>query len=101
MPGTRVVGGSNVLNVTARHPTWMDVDQLELYRDGMLVDIVEGTTASFALAPEVDASYVVMARGDTLMELYNNTPPWAMSAAIFVDVDGDGWEAPLPPLERG
>lgn len=101
VPGTRVVGNSSVLSVTARHPTWMDVDQLELYRDGMLVELVEGTTASFALDSEIDASYVVMARGDTRMELYNNTPPWAMSAAIFVDVDGDGWEAPLPPLERG
>lgn len=98
-PGSRIVGSGTTLTVVALHPTWMDVDQLELYRDGMLIDTVLGTEATFDLDATIDASYVVMARGDEPMELYDRAP-WAMSGAIFVDVDGNGWEPPLPPLER-
>ena len=40
-----------------------------------------------------------MAEGDTPMgPIYGSSTPWAMTAPIYVDVAGDGWDAPKPPL---
>ena len=41
----------------------------------------------------------VMAEGDSTMSpIYGGLTPWAMSAPIYLDVAGDGWDAPLGPL---
>jgi hypothetical protein len=97
-PGSVVVG-SATLEVEALSPSWMHLDRVVLLRDGVEVDSVEGSEGSFELSPEQDASYVVIAEGDQGMGGVYNRTPWAMSAAILVDVDGDGWDPPLPPLE--
>ena len=52
----------------------------------------------FELNPDEDAWYVVMAEGDESMLPVKNRQPWAMTGPIRIDVDGDGWEPPLPPL---
>jgi hypothetical protein len=52
----------------------------------------------FELNPEEDAWYVVMADGDESMLPLKNRKPWAMTGPIRIDVGGDGWDAPLPPL---
>ena len=67
----------------------------------MLEQTVEADNTTFQLAPAEDASYVVVAEGDTTMDPVWSSRPWAMSAAIRVDTDGDGWTAPLPPLQVG
>ncbi|MBW2255964.1 MAG: carboxypeptidase regulatory-like domain-containing protein [Deltaproteobacteria bacterium] len=97
-PGSVVVGTAT-LEVEALAPTWMHIDRLRLLRDGVEVDGVEGPEGEFALSPEQDASYVVIAEGDQGMGGVYNRTPWAMSSAILMDLDGDGWDPPLPPLE--
>ena len=97
-PGSVVVG-STELSVEARSPSWIRVDRLRLLRDGVAIETVDGTSASFTLAPESDASYIIIAEGDTPMSpIYADRTPWAMSSPILVDIDGDGWDAPLPPM---
>jgi hypothetical protein len=95
-PGTQLTG-SATLTADAMSPSWIHVDRLILVRDGAPVDTVEGTHATFTLDPEVDAAYSVVAEGDTAMELHGSTP-WAMTSPIRVDVAGDGWTPPRPPL---
>lgn len=96
-PGS-TVSGSTTLEVTSRSPSWITVDRLALWRDGVVVQEISGTTASFDLAPDTDAFYVVSAHGDTPMEPVSSELPWAFASAILVDVAGDGWTPPLPPL---
>ena len=96
-PGSTVVGATE-LSVSTCSPSWIGVDRLQLYEDGVLVEEVEGTEATFTLAPAADAAYVVMAQGDTSMSPVSGGHPWAMTSAVRVDVDGDGWTSPLPSL---
>jgi len=56
---------------------------------------------SFELDPSEDAHYEVVASGSQPMTPVYNQTPWAMSAALFIDADGGGWEPPLPPLSMG
>jgi hypothetical protein len=94
------VPGGTTLDVVARSPSWIVVDRLQLWRDGAIVEEVDGTEASFTLDPDVDAVYVVTAEGDTPMAPLTSRTPWAMTAPYRVDADGDGFEPPLPPLQR-
>ena len=60
---------------------------------------VERLSASFELSPDADAHYVFMARGSEGMSpVYPGRIAWAMTAAIRVDLDADGWDPPLPAL---
>ncbi len=75
-----------------RSASWVVVDALDLVRDGVVVETVEWTEASFRLAPEVDAWYSVIARGSRSMAPVSGSTPWAMTRPMLVDV---GWDAPL------
>jgi hypothetical protein len=98
-PGSTVTG-SATLEVEARSPSWFEVDTLELLRDGEVVESVSGSTATFELAGEVDAVFTVQASSSgTLAPVWPEFSPWALLAPIRLDVAGDGWEPPLPPLE--
>jgi hypothetical protein len=101
-PGETVVG-SATLDIDVLAPSWIVVDRLLLLRDGVEVErrAWTGEPESFELNPDDDAVYVVIAEGDQSMQPAYNDSPWAMISAIRVDVDGDGWEAPLPPLDLG
>lgn len=97
-PGA-VVEGPQELEVAARSASWAPIERLVLLKDGQIDQVVDGERATFTLDPLSDAFYVVIAESDTPMApVWPNRTAWAMSNAIFVDVDGDGWEPPLPPL---
>lgn len=98
LPGSTLVG-TTTLSVSALSPNWVTVDRLELLKNGMVVETVAGTEASFILDAESDAVYTVMAHGETPMApVWDNRTPFAMSAPYFWDREGDGWEPSLPPL---
>ena len=100
-PGTTVTG-SQVLDVTISGPSFVKVDTLVLLENGVEVDRLETDSGGwFELNPSADAHYVVVASGSESMSPVYGQTPWAMCAAIKVDVDGDGWQAPLPPLGMG
>jgi hypothetical protein len=87
-----------VLDVEARSPSWIVVDRLQLWQDGQVLEEVAGTTARFTLDPAADAVFTVVAVGDTPMAPLSSRTPWAMTGMYRVDVAGDGFDAPLPPL---
>jgi hypothetical protein len=98
-PGTTLVQPTTV-EVEALSASWVLVDRLLLLRDGIEVDRIDGTSGSFRLEPEADATYQILAEGDTPMLPVSSERPWAM-AALYVDEGGDGWTPPLPPLSMG
>ena len=99
-PGAEVVGAQTV-DVEALSASWVVVDRIHLLENGVVVETVEDTTASFELDPAEDAVYVVIAEGDAGMQPVEDSRPWAMTSAIFLDVAGDGFEPPLPGFEYG
>ena len=99
-PGAVFTGGQS-LQTEVFHPSWMDIDLIELYENGQIVDSVEynGEAVVFDINPSEDAHYTVAASGTFPMTPIYSSSPWGMSAAIFIDVDGNGWDAPLDALE--
>jgi hypothetical protein len=98
LPGATVAPGAEV-SVTVKAASWVRVDRLRLLRDGVEAQVVEGTSATFALEPEADAWYAVIAEGDEQMQPVTSDTPWALAGPWRVDVGGDGWTPPLPPLQ--
>ena len=98
VPGSELDPGAT-LTVEALSPSWIQVDRLILLENGQAAETVDGAVATFTLDPDADAHYVVMAEGDAPMSPVSSRTPWAVTGAYTVDVDGDGWEPPLPPLE--
>jgi len=104
-PG-RDVTGPVQLDVRVLAPSWVKVDQIDLLRDGEVVQSVaidgvapEQGSTSFSLDPDADASYEVVAWGAQPMSPVYNHAPWAMTAAIRVDADGNGtWTPPKPSI---
>lgn len=99
-PG-RDLSGPVELMAQVKAADWIQVDRLSLLRDGVVVEtITPAGPHTFTLAPEADAAYVLIAEGDQGMSpVYPSRRPWAMTAAIRVDADGDGvWTPPLPAL---
>ena len=101
-PGETVAGGAT-LTVEVQAPSWIQVDRLLLLRDGVEVERrdVTGAPEDFLLDADRDAFYVVIAEGDTPMLPAYSERPWAMTSAIRVDVDGGGWQPPLPAWTLG
>jgi hypothetical protein len=99
LPGATVESGTSV-TVEVRSASWVNVDRLRLLRDGVEEQVVDGTSAVFTLEPDADAWYAVIAEGDTPMQPVSGDTPWALAGPWRVDVAGDGWTPPLPPLER-
>jgi hypothetical protein len=97
-PGDTVTEPTTI-TAEALSPSWIVVNRIELVRDGVIVETVDGTTATFDLDPDVDAVYAVIAEGDQSMGPIYGKTPWAMTSPIYVDLGGDGWTPPLPPLE--
>jgi hypothetical protein len=99
-PG-RTFDGSVTLNVEIYNPSWMDIDTIELYENGVVIETIAYTdgSVSFELNPTSDAHYTVAASGTfPMLPLYDSSP-WAMTSALYLDVAGDGWSPVLPPLE--
>lgn len=99
-PG-RTFDGPVTLEVSIFNPSWMDVDTIELYENGSVIETIPYTEGplTFELNPTDDAHYSVAASGTfPMLPLYNSSP-WAITSALYVDVAGDGWTPILPPLE--
>lgn len=99
-PG-RDLTGPVELTAEVKAPDWILVDRLSLLRDGEVIETITPTAPhTFLLSPEADAAYLLIAEGDQGMSpVYSGRRPWAMTAAIRVDADGDGaWTPPLPAL---
>lgn len=96
-PGT-VLTEAAELEVEVLAPSWIVVDRIDLFSNGEIVDGVDGTTATFALTAEVDASFLVRATGSIGIGPIGGHEPWALTSPILLDLDGDGWDPPLPPL---
>lgn len=97
-PGSVVAPGS--LSYEVYTPSWITVDRVVLLENGEPVETRTELSGSFEMRPEADASYVVLAEGDSAMSPISGQTPWAATSAIRVDVDGGGWDAPLPPFEE-
>jgi hypothetical protein len=101
LPGTEL-NGADTLEARVLAPSWIGIDALDLLENGEIVTHIEnpeiGTAYSFTLAPSEDAWYTLIAHGSSPMAPLTGATPWAMTSPIRVDVAGDGWEAPLPPL---
>lgn len=98
-PGSTFTGTVSV-NVEVRAPSWMVIDTLHVFENGVETSTIEldGST-TVTLAPETDSVYVLTVSGESDMSpVYPGLTPWALAQAIFVDVAGDGWDSPLPPL---
>ncbi|MCB9665292.1 MAG: CehA/McbA family metallohydrolase [Alphaproteobacteria bacterium] len=100
LPGS-LVTGPTTLDVQAMAPSWMPLDEVRLYKDGTLettVPLDGAGHATLALAPAADAVYVVEGVGATPMQPLGGRRSWVVASAVRVDVGGDGWSPPLPPL---
>ncbi|MEQ1506882.1 MAG: CehA/McbA family metallohydrolase, partial [Myxococcota bacterium] len=97
-PGATVAPGTR-LAVEARSASWVKVDRIHLIRDGVEVQAVDGTSATFDLDATEDAWFAVIADGATPMLPVTGDTPWAMAGPFRVDVGADGWSAPLPPMD--
>ncbi len=105
LPGDTLTGSSANVDVQVMAPSWIQPDSLRLIRDG---DIVEEHALgpaedgvlfddSLLLEADSDAWFVLEVTGSTPMgDVWRNQSPYAMSNAFFLDVDGDGWQAPGP-----
>jgi hypothetical protein len=103
-PGVTFTGEAD-LTVQVLAPSWMPVEQVVLWEDGVAAETVacpeEGScTVEFSLSPVDDAAYVVVAESLSRPMVYAHAGElaWAMTAAIKVDVDGKGWAPPLASL---
>ncbi len=100
MPGSRFSElPASSWDVEALSPSWIVVDQLELWGNGELLETVDGSTASFDLVSTGPAWWVVVARGATPMQPVDSRTPFAMTAPVYFDPDGGDWEGVLPPIQ--
>jgi hypothetical protein len=98
-PGSTHTGAVEV-DVEVRTPSWIEVNTLHVFENGVETQTVAiDGSATVSLEPEADSVYVLTITGDEPMApVYPGRTPWAAAQAFFVDVDGDGWTPPLPPL---
>ena len=101
LPGSTLTEATELVVSAEASPSWVVVDTLQLLKDGVVVQEVSGRTATFQLDGDADASFMVAARGSTSEAPVTGYRPFALTSPILLDVDGDGWDAPLPPLQLG
>jgi len=104
IPGDTVVGGEHEITARVLAPAHIRATELRLYRNGVVVASVEVPEESvdglwiehtFEVEDDEDAWYVVEAEGGGgIGGVWHGGKPYAIAFAIFVDVAGDGWEAP-------
>lgn len=104
-PGRELVGPIT-LDVQIKAPSWMPVDTLTLYQDGVVLETYACVGAaptpcdtSWLLAPEADTTYVVVASStQPMLYAHAGSYAWAATSAIRVDADGSGWSSTFPGL---
>jgi len=105
LPGDTVVGSTADLQVTVASPEWIQPGTLRVYRSSEVVfeqelagPAVDGVWFDDVIEvdSDVDAWFVVEVDGAApLNDTWRGARPYAATNAFFLDVDGDGWTAPL------
>ena len=100
--------GDVTFHVVVEAPSWMQVDEVRLWENGQVIRVEDITTGAdpvrrfdeaWTVTPSVDAWYAVEVVGSGSMAPVTwSGPPYALTNAIEVDVDGDGsWTPPGAP----
>jgi hypothetical protein len=103
-------GGQLVLSFRVWAPSWMALEEVHLLASGLEVQRWDATTepalrletgravwldAQVTLNPGRDEWYSVEVSGSSALDpVYPGTAPWALTAPLFVDADGDGAFSP-------
>ncbi|MCP4804000.1 MAG: PHP domain-containing protein [Proteobacteria bacterium] len=147
--GIAIVGDDHIpdgpvtFNIEVQSPTWFDVERVELYRNGVLIEVwtdldpseITNLVATYEDEPAIDSWYAVIASGSGSLEpmytpveyapvelqdvvtealsevdavgaLLSESPeyprtypvhPFALTNPIYIDLDGDGFDAPGVP----
>ena len=98
-PG-KTYSGSQELLLEVYAPDWVSLSEAEIWENEVMVERIpiEATesglrlSANISLSPESDAHYIIQVHGTEALTTPYSGLPWAMTAAIRIDVDGDGWE---------
>lgn len=100
-PGGTYVGVQNLV-VELFHPSWMMIDNVVLYENGVAIETIpyQENIINFDLSPSIDSHYSVVATGSQSLLPVSNENAWAITAALRIDLNGDGWDAPLSPLNE-
>ncbi len=105
-PGGGVVGGQQDLAIRVLGPSWLRPRSLKVWVNQQVIfeqDLVDSATGSFfdGVVPlDLDADAWVAVEvdgGEAQGGWQGGHPPYALTNAFFVDVDGDGWSAPITP----
>ena len=100
-PGGTFVGVQE-LKVEVFAGSWIVTDFVLLMKNGEQIaeQEYEGEAVFFDLAPEEDAHYSVIATSSQSMSPIYGGSPWAITAALLIDLEGNGWQTPLPEIEE-
>jgi len=103
-PGGTIQARAADLAVSVEAADWVPVSELRVYVNGVLADerpIARGESATIPLVFAGDAFVTVEVEGDAVGDTADRyravaprMVPFAFTNPIFVDVDGDGWQAP-------
>lgn len=106
LPGEILSGAGGQLRVVVSGPTWVQPATLNVWQNGEVVHTEElppndggGPLLDAVLEIEADADSwwaVEVDGGEPLGHAWGGEPPYAITNAFFLDVDGDGWEPPGP-----
>lgn len=105
MTAPETPGGDVEFEVIVEAPTWIAIDEVRLWENGVAIEVVDVTGAAaqtvrldtvFTVAPAADAWYSVEVVGHGDMRPVTRAgPPYALTNPIEVDADRDGvWTPP-------
>lgn len=103
-PGASLTGTEATVRAEVRAPAWVVPDTLRVWQNGVVVveeDLPDAPTSGlwaerrWTLDVPEDAWIVVEVEGATPMgSTWRNTTPYAITGAVRIDAEGDGWVAP-------
>jgi hypothetical protein len=104
LPGDTLTGAQHTIDARVLGPDWVRPAEIRLIRNGDVLETIPMPSASvegvwwegaFEVDEATDAWYVVEVEGTQGMGgVWHGGVAYAAGQAYFVDVDGDGWEAP-------
>ena len=104
LPGDTLTGTTAALEIDVQTPSWIEPGTLRIYRNGDVLheqilterdDDGHWFEDNLEVDSEQDAWFVVEVEGtEPLGDTWRNHTPYAMTNAFFLDVEGDGWDAP-------
>jgi hypothetical protein len=104
-PGASLTGSEVTVRAEVRAPDWIVPDTLRVWQNGVVVveeDLPDAATDGlwaerrWTLDVPEDAWIVVEVEGETSMgATWRGSTPYAITGAVLVDAEGDGWVAPV------